>query len=291
MGMVEISQSDDTLLFRLDDCDSYKDGILNHFHDYIKNVSSESITEKNGKLYVEDGLITGDYINEYLKKNPVSDLSAKDCAYLSLKHVGMPPIDEMSIKSLEKFIKSIIEEEYKDKAYCKHAKGNKNVTCVDYKTACEIAFSEDVSMFVGKQIKKAEKKEKHNDEVAWREYEFQKKKLKYLEMLRDSYEEPDDFEAHFRLSNENRTNLMVDAIFRRVFTDFDFEKYESYMDEMNQLYDNWEFGERYQFLYDVFHSPNFNGEFYKLSLDESILDALADKIVEKLNKKIHGEKD
>lgn len=71
---------------------------------------------------------------------------------------------------------------------------------------------------------------------------------------------------------------MVKAIYGKLFTDFNFEKYENYLNEMQLLYDNWDFGKRYQELYDLFHTPNYNFEFYDNVVNDDILDALADKI-------------
>lgn len=57
-------------------------------------------------------------------------------------------------------------------------------------------------------------------------------------------------------------------------------------DEIDLLYDNWDFQERYQELYDIFHSSNYRGEFYQFKPDSNFMELLSDKIAEKIIKKL-----
>ena len=284
-----LKNHDNTVLMRLYDLeDNYKTGIINHFHSYINRVSPNSIIERAGNLCVPVGLITTDYINTYLIKENRVDFSSKDCAYLAINRVGIPPEEEMSVESMERFIRTLFNSnDYKKVVYGKHIKGKKNVTCVDWETANKIINSPDVREYIGKQIAKAEKRDKHKDEVAWRAYELEKKKIEYLDSLNSS-EDYSDCYTPFVLSKDARTNLMVEAIYNLFYTDFDFEKYESYREEMLLLDADWDFGKRYQDLEDIFSAPDFKGVFYKLKPENAFLDALADKIAEKIIEKSSG---
>ncbi len=94
----------------------FKAGIINHFHAYVQRVSHDAIVVKNGRMYVPQSLNTKEYISTYLYKIPRMDYSAKDCAFLAIDHVGVPSEEEMSIDSIEKFIRVIFAKDYKDKA-------------------------------------------------------------------------------------------------------------------------------------------------------------------------------
>lgn len=279
-----IEKPEDNLLMRLSDLDEdFSIGIINHFHAYVHRVSPGVLKIENGKVSYKQGVINEKYINNYLNKTSV-DFSAKDCAYLAINHVGIPPEEEMSVDSIEKLIRGIIRNDYSDKAYGKHVKGKKNVVCVDMKTAYEITSSQDVIEYIKKQINKAEKREEHKNEVEWRAYELQKQKIEYLDSLSSSV---DDYDCYipFTLSGDQKTYLMLEAIFKMIYTDFDFAKYEEYREEMWLLEADWDFGKRYQELEAIFNAPDYKGEFYKVKSDNVFLDALADKIAEKIIEK------
>lgn len=117
-----------------------------------------------------------------------------------------------------------------------------------------------------------------------------KEKIDSLEAMNSS-EIEEDAVNDAEQSEVKKTNLMVEAIFKNLFSEIDFEKYKKDYDEMELLYDNWEFGERYQKLYDTFHAPNYNWEYYKPNMDNPVIDALADKIAERIVKIMNNKND
>ena len=256
----------------------YKTGIINNFNDYVRNRLKDSVGE-----------IDYSFIDDYFVKNTY-DFSAQDCAHMALSRVGIPPIESMSVESLEKTIRDVFEE-YNDKVYIKRSKKNAETLCVGWNTACAILEHSTVKELIQKQIGKAENKaSKQCSKIAWRAYEFEKQKIDSLEAMNSSVNEEDGI-SHAELSDAEKTNLMVEALFNNLFTNVDFEKYKRDFDEMELLYDNWEFGERYQELYDIFHAPHFNWEYYKLNMDNPVIDALADKIAERIIKMTGNKKD
>lgn len=88
------------------------------------------------------------------------------------------------------------------------------------------------------------------------------------------------------LTDNQKTDKMVRAIFNTLFSTFDFEKYEKYCDEMDMLDEDWDFGERYQELYDIINSSNYKNEFYTVNPQNDLLDVLADKIADKIIKRM-----
>nr|MCR4586091.1 hypothetical protein [Lachnospiraceae bacterium] len=272
MKYIDINISDTTLLFRVEALsDEYKEGIIDNFHAYVEKESKDEISHKNGTIFVPEGLITDEYINIYLNKTE-KDYSAKDCAILAIKRFDeFLPISEMSVESLEKCIRNTIDNlNLKKKAYVKRI-NKKNVVCVDGNTAKLIIQSREVVEYVQSQAKKAEKRDIHKDEVEWRAYEFAKQKLARI----DAFDEETDSFGYGSLSNDTKTKLLIEAIYKRMFTVFDFDKYEEYLSEMESLEEDWDFGKRYQELFEIFNSPDYKGEFYKNKNDDVFLDALA----------------
>ena len=267
----------------------YKVGIINNFNTYVMNKLSDRVKKDERHISIPESSIDDIFIDEYFIKRD-SDYSAKDCAYMYLRHMGIPPIEQMSVESLEKTIRDSFDG-YNDKAYIKLSKRNVETVCVDWNTACEISKHPDVENLIQKQIEKAENKEdKQCSNIKWRAYEFEKEKIASLEAMNSS-EIEEDAVNDAEQSEVKKTNLMVEAIFKNLFSEIDFEKYKKDYDEMELLYDNWEFGERYQKLYDTFHAPNYNWEYYKPNMDNPVIDALADKIAERIVKIMNNKKD
>jgi len=286
MKYLDIKERYSVLLSYIDDEQAlpYKKGCIKNFLRYIKRKSRESVKIKDNKLYVPDSLITEEYITNYLCKND-HDYDAKDCVHIALNHAGVPPVEELSFESLSRTARDIMKQ-LKDNVYIKRTKGNATTFCVDYRTALKIASHPDLVRLIDSQTKKAEKS--HKDTVAWRAYEFEKEKIAYLDAL-DSQASEDEF-CHSNLMNtDTKTFLMVKAIFNKFFSDFDFQKYEEYLNEMESLYDDWSFGKRYQELYDIFHSPHFNYEFYQEIKQNDFEDIIADKVAEKIIAKMEND--
>ena len=152
----------------------------------------------------------------------------------------------MSIGSLEKKIREIYREQ-KEHVYIKRSRGKGNVACVDRRTADKILLLPEVIQLIKKQTIKAESN--HDDTVEWRAYEISKAKMEYL----DSLSMEDDYNGNYisLLTQDKKSNLMLEALYNSLFSAFDFEKYEKYYDEMTMLDENWDFGERYQELYGI----------------------------------------
>ncbi len=284
MKKKKLSDYYEEVLFGIDSdlASEYETGIIASFNAYVLRISHNKIAIENGIIFVPEELITRKYINRYYEKSNF-DLSAKDCAYMALNSVGVPPIDEMSLDSLEKTIRDVIKG-ITDKAYVKHVSGTVNTLCVDLTTARQIILHQDVVKKIHKQIKKAESNPIHKDSVAWRAYEFQKEKIAFLDSL-DSIDSEECNNIN-PLTLDDKTHLMVKAIFDKLFSDFDFDKYDAYKIEMDMLYDDWNFGKRYQELYDMFHAPFYNYAFYKEFKQKDFIDELSDIVAEKLFKKL-----
>lgn len=87
----------------------YKVGIINNFNAYVMNKLKDSERE-----------IDGNFLDDYFIKSPY-DFSAQDCAHMALRRVGIPPIELMSVESLEKTIREVFDE-YNDEVYIKMSK-------------------------------------------------------------------------------------------------------------------------------------------------------------------------
>lgn len=285
--MKELSEYFKSLLFYFDEetTKKFEKGIINNFRAYVQRVSSDVVRVQDGKICVPDSLITDDYFCKYVKKCE-NDYNAQDCAYLALNHVGFPPVSAMSIESLRKTVDEILKE-YQDVVYVKRSR-NANTYCVDWNTAQKISFHPLLTEKIAKQIKDAEKVHQADNSVEWRAYQFEKQKIEALE-ANNSYDNNEDY-TPVVLSTAEKTNLLANTIYKTIFSNFDFEKYENYLEEMDLLYDAWDFGERYQELYDIFNAPDYKGEFYKISPDDAFLDALADKIADKIIEKMGNKK-
>lgn len=262
----------------------YEEGIKSNFCIYVQRKSPDKIKVEDNVISVQSTIITPDYIKEYYVKSD-HDFSAKDCAELALNHAGIPPLDDMSCASLIKMINQIMPQ-YKGKVYIKYEKGKSPTHCVDYNVARTISEHPDVVNRIMKQTRKAENKGAHkSNDVEWKAYKFAKEKVTSLDALMGNANDSDGYN-HKVLSTDEKTYLMVRAIYNALFTDFDFEKYEKFSDEIDLLYDNWDFHERYQELYDIFHSFNYKGEFYQFKPDSGFVELLSDKIAEKIIKKL-----
>ena len=64
------------------------------------------------------------------------------------------------------------------------------------------------------------------------------------------------------------------------------EKYNSLYNEWDCLEQDRDFGIRYQTLKKIFNTPNFDNEFFRFEPKDDVLDVLADKIAEKVLKKL-----
>ena len=279
MEYVDITKLFDTIQVYINDEELNKiekTGFHNSVVRFIYNTSPDRIEIHDGKMYVSDELNCSNFAIEYLKKNN-NDYSAKDIAEKALHGFGLPPIENMSAGSLEKKIRTVIQNnEFKDNIYFKRI-GNKETVCVDAETAHKICSHPDVVSLIKQQIKKAEKT--HNDTPDWRTYEEEKSWVEFQSKLFDN----DDT---IYLSQNDELFFMIKALFELFFTSFDVEKYNSLYNEWDCLEQDRDFGIRYQTLKKIFNTPNFDNEFFRFEPKDDVLDVLADKIAEKVLKKL-----
>lgn len=156
-GYIDIEKYYDRLLINIDEdlLSEFKQGCINNFISYVQRETRKSIRVENEKILVSDTLITDEYIKNYFViKN--CDKNAKDCTRMALEHVGFPPLDEMSVGSLEKKILELMRKE-PDNVYIKCIKGKVNTFCVDSNTGYKIVSCMDVVSLIQTQVKKAEK--------------------------------------------------------------------------------------------------------------------------------------
>lgn len=281
---IEFSKFFEDVLFHISEKsinDYGKDGTYQHVLNYIRKNNPDKINEKGTIISAE--IATDEYITEYLLKDKYNDFSARDCVEMAFVRCKTPHLKGMSVESLEKTVRTEFKKR-KGQTYIK-LHNNRNVACVDRTTAEEIIQSAGVRELFQKQIEKAEKKA--DDSVEWRAYEFAKKKMDAIDSR--SMEDDANDEYGLILSENNETHLMVKAIFNALFSEFDFEKYEKYQDEMSMLEEDWDFNERFQELYDIFHSPDYKNEFYVVNHQSALLDVLAEKIAEKITIKMQEE--
>lgn len=262
----------------------YRKNCVRHFLKYVKSKSKRFIKKNdNRQLFVPDTLINDDYIIQYLKKTKL-DYDAKDCVHLALNHVGVPPIGELSVESLVRTARDIMKE-MKDDVYIKRTKGTSTTFCVNREKASIIASHPKLVSLIDSQILKIDKT--HIETIEWRAYEFEKEKIAYLDSL-DSQESEDEYHS-ISLTLDFKTHLMIKAVFDKLFTEFDYNKYEEYLNEMEALYDDWDFGERYQELYDILHAKHYKYEFYQENKSNDFIDILADKIAKRIIKQTGGD--
>lgn len=238
---------------------NFKTGIEADLHSYV-----ERYIAQNSKAYqrkCDDEEWREEFIEKYLRKTQ-HDFSAKDIALRSLRHFALPPIEAMSVGSLEKKIRTLMDTDYKDQVYIKTVQGNKAVRCVRIRVADTIERCEEVRTLIDKQIRKAETMKDGSE--AWKQYEREKKYVQMVDALSDTTSE--DYLP--KLTVSDRMYLMVEALFNQFFTNFDFESLQADIDEYNLLDYNLDFGERYQELYELLHSKNFGWKYYAPRIEE-----------------------
>lgn len=186
-------------------CKKYEKGIKANLKIYITDWI-ENNSEEEYKNITSDDFTCEDFVKEYMEKESV-DFSPKDVAEMVLRHFGLPPIDTMSIESLEKTIQSLFETLYKDHVYLKKVQGGKISKCVRRDVAFLIQSGDNVSRLVNKQAAKAEGK--ITDPVTLRQYRFERSLIEYLD---GEGESPSRKELP-QLTCSDRLYLMVEAVF------------------------------------------------------------------------------
>ncbi len=255
----------------------YQNGITKNLISYVLQHYPSTILCRKGQCVVDKELLKDKLGREYFEKTP-QDFSARDFAYSALNHMGMPPVDSMSLKSLEKRIRAIFDTpEYSNQVYIKLTQGGKNVACLSSSFLDEIISHKDISELIKKQILRAENNPV--DSVEWNRYELEKAAIAF-EGARAEDEDIPIYDVG--LTKEDELYYMVKALFSLFFTDFDFQMLEADLNEYEALDGAKDFGERYQHLNDLLSSPNFNWKYYSTKTGDVLLEKVAEKIAEKV---------
>lgn len=286
----------------IDSAEKFKDGICKHLKSYLKRNFPAAVVVKNNNLYVRVDEI-GDiatFCEQYLKKTS-KDYSAKDIAELALRHIGLPPVETMSLSSLEKTVRSLFDsDKYKDHVYIKRIQGGRETLCVTAKTAARIECDEAVCNLIVKQVKKAEKRNQDPDSIDWKKYEYEKSFIESREKLEseqraqqnnmDSTQsvnsQLNDKDNISHLSQDEEAYCMIQALFSLFFTEFDFEALDRDIIDYNTLESVQDFGKLYQEYARVFETPNFDWKYYRVKKDNPLLNILAEKVAGIILKKM-----
>lgn len=201
--------------------EKYKKGILTNLKQFIYNNKKNAIREKGDKIYVDEIALLTSFVYDYFHKEEC-DYSAEDFAYSALRHFGMPPIEAMSVESLETTIRKLFENKYKDEVYIRRVQGRLNVACLSREYEMDIPLEPSVSSKIDLQKRKAERKRKDTDE--WQEYSEEKAQIAYNEDLiangiSDEFEEPEDETtkvARALLSNDDFINKIADLVVKKI---------------------------------------------------------------------------
>jgi len=100
MEYIDITKWNDTVIKSITNSfykNKYKVGIINNFNAYVMN-----------KLKDSERKIDENFLDDYFIKSAY-DFSAQDCAHMALGRVGIPPIELMSVESLEKTIREVFD--------------------------------------------------------------------------------------------------------------------------------------------------------------------------------------
>lgn len=207
----------------------YTVGTLSNLLNFIYDKNPKAIMAKNDKIFLNAGELENSFGKEYLHKKDC-DYSAEDFALSALRHVGMPPIEAMSVESIKKKVYEIFDNKYKDQVYLRCTQGGYLVGCLSREYEMDIPLGASVSSRIDKQKKKAERKRKDTDE--WQEYDEEKARIAYTDYIVDNgiievFEEPEDETtkiAHALLSNDDFINKIADLVANKIIEN---EKEES----------------------------------------------------------------
>lgn len=296
MDYINIEKCYKSVLLSIDtgEEDKYKTGILEDFRQYVHCVSQEDICIEKGQIFVPKELITPEYIKEYKKKKE-GDYSANDIVQCAFRRMGMPPLSELSEESIKTKVREIMNKYYGNKIYIKYTNNNKWTQCVSYKTMELIESNPEFWKYVEYLKKKVDKKISenipfNNDAEKFR-YENEQADIDYAESM--NYEDDSLYNnvcSHYASETE-QIYLMTKALFSFFFSEFDVDKYNSYQERYNQHISFHDYDEECKYLSEILASPNFKNEFYHFQLDDVFINAIADKISDKVIEKLQQKKE
>lgn len=274
--------------------DEYEAGTLENFRQYVQRVSPKNIKIENGEIWVSKELITTDYVAEYKKKTEY-DYSANDIVQCAFRHMGMPPLSELSGESIKTKVREIMNKYYGNKIYIKYTNNNKWTQCVSYETMELIKRDPEFWKYVESLKKKVDKKISenipfNNDDEKFR-YENEQADIDYFESR--NYEDDSLYNNgwSYYASETEQIYLMTKALFSFFFSEFDVDKYNSYQEKYNQLTLSHDYDKECKYLSEILASPNFKNEFYHFQLDDVFINAIADKISDKVIEKLQQKKE
>jgi hypothetical protein len=274
--------------------DEYEAGTLENFRQYVQRVSPKDIKIEKDEILVSKELITTDYVAEYKKKTEY-DYSARDCVQSAFNRLGMPPLSELSMESITIKVREIMNKYYRNKIYIKYTNNNIWTQCVSYETMELIKSNPEFLKYVEYLKKKVDKKISenipfNNDAEKFR-YENEQADIDYAESM--NYEDDSLYNnvcSHYASETE-QIYLMTKALFSFFFSEFDVDKYNSYQERYNQHISFHDYDEECKYLSEILASPNFKNEFYHFQLDDVFINAIADKISDKVIEKLQQKKE
>ena len=243
---------------------------------------------------VSKELITTDYVAEYKKKTDY-DYSARDCVQSAFNRLGMPPLSELSMESITMKVREIMNKYYENKIYIKYTNNNIWTQCVSYESMELIKSNPEFLKYVEYLKKKVDKKISenipfNNDAEKFR-YESE---LAYIDCAESMNYEDDSLYnnvcSHYASETE-QIYLMTKALFSFFFSEFDVNKYNLYKDKYDQHITSLDFDEECKHICEILDSPNFKNEFYHFRLDDEFINAIADKISDKVIEKLKQKKE
>lgn len=266
--------------------DIHRPGIKKDVLRYIEKNNPNKVKNENGTILIDKTVHDENFVSDYLKKTE-NDFSAGDCTDFLLKHPGVPPEEYMHPSTITDLFRELFKnEEFIGDVYVKRTQGGKYAPCINFQTVNKVLVHPLVMEKLKIQIKKAEKN--HECTAEYRQYECEKRAIELMEERR---QDSDNDTGKIVLSEKRETKEMVKAIYSLLFTEFDFDAYASDVDAVGLLADNMEFDERYQELNDTLYGRNYNFKYYKLNPNPQLIDAIAEKVADKLIKYFEGERE
>lgn len=227
------------------------------------------------------------YDNYIPKKG--GDYSAADVAQLAVSRPGIPPIKDKDLDNLEKFVLNNFMHPQKNpvfsqRVYLKKTKKNHSVFCVDFATAQDIISDANFLKSLDYRSAKAEHKMTN----------LEKEVLALEQASIDAFQIDDKQEniplhsdydkAEYSFSNTDRRKmyLMTEAIYSLFFSDFDFEKFFNDEDSMANANATLKYSsDDVRILHDLTEHSS-NQEYYKIDLSPVLIDAIADRLSDKI---------
>lgn len=264
----------------------YENGIEKNVKEYVCKKFSADTVKNNGFICEDEE--AQKYIDDYYKKTE-EDYSAKDCAEIALMEVDKVFIEDKSRDHLERKIREVFSNEYRDQVYLKKVKKFYPV-CVKGTVKDQVIKHPAVKEVIERQIKRVIKKDPDTPE--YRQYKLEKMLLEAREKIYEEIGEGNGRKENLDsmisgiytmlLLHFDEMRLMVKAIYSLLFTDFNFEAYNKDYETVVQLQEEICADDQYKELNRILSARDYEEKYYKISPSSKLLDILADKVVERL---------